>query len=407
MIRLYPITKSTFKCPDCLIDLDTFDWYIPGMRTLACLRCSKCRKEYFGDFSVGQALYSPMLLDKETGEITDPNQVTWFSYWLKKGFGHRSNEKIDFKVHQARSIHAKPKLVILNCLDVLYGHCVLKLLNAQYYLDHCPEMDLIVIVPTFLKWMVPHGVSAIWEVDWPLKTGYQWNDWLAQKIKELTTEYDEVFVSVAYSHPHPENYDIGRFVGVQPFVQSDWEKKIINPRITFIWREDRLWTPRMKKFSFPWRNRLREQAELVAALAGQLKLKIPGLEFVVAGLGCKGKLPDWIVDLRADKISEVQERKWCKLYSESHLVIGVHGSNMLLPSSLAGSVIDLMPNKRWKNVLQDILFRPMDIREAMYRYRFIPISIDPIELSNMVFYMFDAHKFMLMTLPKQASDHIF
>lgn len=407
MIKLSPKPESVYTCPFDNAVMDVLDWHIPGMRVLALMECPKCHREFYADLPVGQALYSPMLLDKGTGQITDPNQVTWFSYWLKKGFRSRSSAQIKFTIHQVKPSHTRSKIVILNCLDVLYGHCVLKLLNAQYYLDHCPEMDLIVMVPTFLKWMVPHGVSAIWEVDWPLKTGYQWNDWLAQKIKELMAEYDEVFVSVAYSHPHPENYDIGRFVGVQPFMQSDWEKKITNPRITFIWREDRLWTPRMKKFSFPWRNRLREQAELVAALAGQLKLKIPGLEFVVAGLGCKEKLPDWIVDLRTDVISETQERKWCKLYSESHLVIGVHGSNMLLPSSLAGSVIDLMPNKRWKNVLQDVLFRPMDMREAMYRYRFIPISIDSIELSNMVFYMFDAHKFMLMTLPKQASDHVF
>jgi hypothetical protein len=73
---------------------------------------------------------------------------------------------------------------------------------------------------------------------------------------------------------------------------------------------------------------------------------------------------------------------------------------------LAGSVIDLMPDDRWANILQDILFRPMDMREALYRYRFVPISIYPSELANMVHLLLQVHKFMLMRLSKNASSHI-
>ena len=406
MIRLHPKPDPVHVCPYDNVMMDILDWYIPGMRVFAVVECSRCHRVYYADLPIGQAHFSPMLLEKETGQVTDPNHVTWFSNWLESGYRNRSGDEIGFIVHEKRPARTTSPLVLLNCLDVLYGHCLLKLLNAQYYLDHYPDMDLIVMVPSFLRWMVPEGVAAIWEVDWPLKTGYQWNDWLAQKVKDLATGYREIFVSVAYSHPHPEDYDISRFVGVQPFGVSDWEKRINNPKVTYVWREDRFWAPQVKRLFHPWFTKLHKQAEMVAELAERLRARIAGLEFVVAGLGSREKFPGWVVDMRTDHISEAQERTWCRLYAQSHLVIGVHGSNMLLPSSLAGSVIDLMPDDRWGNILEDVLLRSMDMREAMYCYRFVPISINPNELANMVHLLFQAHRFMLMSLPKNASGHI-
>lgn len=405
MIQLHPNPETKFSCPYCHVNMAVTGWTIPGMRVLAVVECSNCHRVYYADLPIGQALYSPMLIEKETGQVIDPNHIKWFSNWLEKGYRNRSNLEIGFTLHQGRPARPQSKLVLLNCLDVLYGHCVLKLLNAQYYLDHCPDMDLIVMVPSFLKWMVPLGVTAIWEVEWPLRTGYQWNDWLAQKIKDLVVGYQEVFASVAYSHPHPQDYDISRFVGIQPFAISDWDKGINNPRVTYIWREDRVWSLPMKRFSFPRCNPLRRQTELISELAEQLKVEIPGLEFVVAGLGRKEKLPEWVIDLRTDQISEAQERKWCKLYAESHIVIGVHGSNMLIPSSLAGSVIDLMPDDRWGNILQDILFRYIDLREASFCYRFIPVETKPNVLVTIIKSMLLYSDSMSLTMSRESTRH--
>jgi len=407
MIQLYPNPNVSFDCPHCEIHLDILDWYIPGMRVLAKLRCPKCSGIYFGDFSVGQALYSPMLLEKETGQVTDPNHAAWFSDWLKKGYRDRSNDEIGFTVHQVKPVRTEARLILLNCLDVLYGHCVLKLLNAQYYLDHCPDMDLVVMVPSFLKWMVPDGVTAIWEIDWQLKTGYLWNEWLAEKIRDLAAAYREVFISAAYSHPHPQDYEISRFVGVQPFEVSNWEEGINHPRITFIWRADRLWAPEKKRPARFWRNILLQiQTERVTKLANKLRAKIPGLEFTVTGMGTNKKLPGWIIDLRTDQVTDSQERQWCKLYAESHVVIGVHGSNMLIPSSLAGAVIDLMPNDRWGNILQDILFRRDDLRESLYRHRFIPLQSTPDVVANIAEFLLFSHGNMMATMSRNTTQHL-
>jgi hypothetical protein len=55
-------------------------------------------------------------------------------------------------------------------------------------------------------------------------------------------------------------------------------------------------------------------------------------------------------------------------------VIGIHGSNMLLPSAHAGMTIDLMPKDRWGNYAQDILFHETDHRLTAYKYRFVPME---------------------------------
>jgi hypothetical protein len=53
------------------------------------------------------------------------------------------------------------------------------------------------------------------------------------------------------------------------------------------------------------------------------------------------------------------------------LAIGVHGSNMLLPSALARATVELIPAARWGNILQASLVREADPLEALYDHRFL------------------------------------
>ncbi|HVF57329.1 MAG TPA: hypothetical protein VM934_14335, partial [Pyrinomonadaceae bacterium] len=66
-------------------------------------------------------------------------------------------------------------------------------------------------------------------------------------------------------------------------------------------------------------------------------------------------------------------------------VVGVHGSNMLLPSAHAGGVVELMGPERWGNFTQDILFRDAgDCRETLFRYRFLDERTPPPALARLV-----------------------
>jgi hypothetical protein len=417
VIRLHPIPDVDHICPYCQVRLEVKGWYIPGMRNLADLKCPQCGREFYGDLPAGHGLYYPMLLEQATGIVYDEHGVDWFARWLRDSYANRVNSPIGFTVEEFRPLKQP---ILLNCLDTLYGHCLLKLLNAQYYLDHHPDFDLIVIIPRFLRWMVPDGVAAIWTVDLPLRRGAEWNDWLATEIKRRIEPLEKCWLSMAFAHPHPEDYDIERFTRVRPFPVEEWDARLERPTVTYIWREDRVWhggNPQRlfqiqarkwkPKLSFAqplldkrkqwvvayrrlrWlvqklgqrigliQHPLDEQKRRVVALAQALRSTFPQIDFAVAGLGRPGGLPNWIADLRTLEISEHVERAWCERYAQSHVVIGVHGSNMLLPSAHAGAVVELVPIERWGNLIQDILIAPRDAREIMYRYRFLPIDTAP------------------------------
>lgn len=393
--KLHPLPEVASDCPHCREALQVGGWHIPGMRNLADLRCQVCNREFYGDLAAGQALYTPMLIEKMSGIVHDSHGVAWFADWLRDSYAERTDHPVSFKVEERLPI-TRP-VVLLNCLDTLYGHSLLKLLNAQYYLER--EVDLVLIIPSFLAWMIPEGVAQVWTVGLPLSRGTEWNDWLAHEIHRRVAAFEAASLSLALSHPKPGDYCIERFTRVQPFPLEEWEERLQRPTVTFIWRDDRVWTVsderligRARKKFRRWeghrRDSLAAQRGLIVALAVALRSEWPRLDFAIAGLSEVANdlgLPTWIEDLRRPTVDDEHERQYCQRYASSHVVIGVHGSNMLLPTAHAGSLVELIGPERWGNFTQDVLFRETgDCRETFFRYRFLPTSTRPLELAQLV-----------------------
>jgi hypothetical protein len=169
--------------------------------------------------------------------------------------------------------------------------------------------------------------------------------------------------------------------------------------VTFIWRDDRPWRVTADAVPTTRRERLKrlltteprprvEQSELVSELAETLRRELPALDFAVAGLAGDvggGELPRWVLDLRRPSVDEAAERAWCERYAASHVVVGVHCSNMLLPSAQAGAAVELIRPERWGNFTQDVLFRDArDCRETFFRYRFVDDSTPPAAVAQLV-----------------------
>lgn len=395
--RLHPVTDAEHVCPHCRARLKVEGWHVPGMRNLADLLCTSCGREFYGDLAAGQALYTPMLLEKASGEAHDPHGVDWFAAWLRESYARRVDEPVPFDVREEHAV-TKP-VVLLNCLDTLYGHSLLKLLNAQYYLDRRADVDLVVMVPSLLAWMVPDGAAQVWSVGLPLRRGTEWNDWLAREVRRRVEAFEEVSLSHALSHPRPDEFDIERFTRVKPFPLEEWDARLERPTVTFIWRDDRPWrdpvnttqSNRLGRLGQLIASRTRpsdEQQERVSGLAETLRRDLPALDFAVAGLvdnEGRGQLPGWVKDLRRTTLDDDAERVWCERYAASHLVVGVHGSNMLLPSAHAGGVVELIAPERWGNFTQDVLFRDdADCRETFFRYRFVDETTTPSAVAQLV-----------------------
>jgi hypothetical protein len=394
---LHPFTEADHECPYCRVRLGVRGWHVPGMRNLADLLCPACGRAFYGDLAAGQALYTPMLLEKATGAVHDAHGVEWFAGWLRDSYARRADEPVPFDVRERRAV-TRP-VVLLNCLDTLYGHSLLKLLNAQYYLDRRADVDLVLVVPSALAWMAPDGAAQVWSVGLPLRRGTEWNEWLAREVRRRVEAFGHASLGHALSHPRPDEFDIERFTRVEPFPLGEWDARLERPAVTFIWRDDRPWRAPTGEAPPQRRGRLRRllasrsrpsgrQDELVSELAETLRRDLPALDFAVAGLaedGGRGGLPGWVGDLRRASLDDDAERAWCERYAASHVVVGVHGSNMLLPSAHAGGVVELVGPERWGNFTQDVLFRDAgDCRETLFRYRFVDEWTPPSALARLV-----------------------
>lgn len=403
VVKLSPSPEQDYDCPYCEIPLDSEGWYMPGMRPLAELSCSDCGRIFFGDLPSGNALNSPTLLDTKSGDVFQFGGTSdWFAGWLQDSFVDRNDGKYDYTVTHKRPLEQP---AFLNCIDALYGHSVLKLLNTQWFIEKT-DYDIIVIVQQNLEWIVPDGVAAVITVDIPFSDGYAWDDGIASGIKALVDDAQSVSLCSARPHPHPSTFDISNYTGVEPFPLDGPNSE--SPTITYVWRDDRFWS-RLPSWAVvdDWLgNRLPVDAHRtkparwagsqvdrfgtalqywkVRRLESHLRSTFPQMDFGVAGIAKPGGFPDRITDLRVPEPNITDEQRLCERYAASEVVIGIHGSNMLLPSAHARSTVELLPNRRWGNFLQDILIRDTDAYKALFNTRILPVAITPSDLAASV-----------------------
>lgn len=341
--------------------------------------CSETGKTIIADLPVGHALQHPCQVDPAAGEVfCKPEVRSWLGLPLLHSLQHPVNDDVPFTIERLNDAR---EVIILDCIDTLYGHSLLKLLNAERHLREHPNLGLIVIIQDFLRWLVPDGVAEVWTVGIPLKRGGEYFPSLGRTIEEQLRRFSRVYVSKALSHPRVQD--------IRAFTRTEAHSDSSEPfRITWIWRSDRLWIPDLpalvaKKAGLThWFAGI--QTRKVVRLFRLLRKDFPNARFTVAGIGKGPNVPEWIEDHRIASPSQDDERRVCRTYSESRLVVGVHGSNMLLPSAHAGMTVDLMPPDRWGNLGQDSLAWEPDSRVSLYRNRFLPLSISVRDLADIV-----------------------
>ncbi|MEG4815370.1 hypothetical protein [Microcoleus sp. K5-D4] len=367
MIQIKPKIEQRSNCPYCDTELNAKKILWQGIHIVLDCKCAGCGSEILDELRVGHGVRNSVQVDTNKGEVFAKfaNIKEWLGKPLLNSLQNPHSEKLEI----VKEIFKPSKrVIILNCIDHLYGHSLLKLLNAQRHLECNSDFGLVVIVPKFLRWMVPDEVAEVWTVPISLKNGQTYYPSFAEFVEEETKRFDEIYVSEA--HSHPSQFDITRFTRVPKHKFEEPET-----RITFIWREDRLLVNgllfRLLKKLNQRERALPLQNLKIQQLFEKIRLQVPEAKFAVAGLGTKTKFPEWIEDYRVDSFNEKVEKEICRVYSQSRLVIGLHGSNMLLPSAHAGMTIDLI-DERWGNFAQDILYQERDPRMASFRYRFLP-----------------------------------
>ena len=392
LVRIKPVIDHESRCPHCQTPLTGYQLLWQGIHVCVASTCSGCGAEIVEDLPVGHSALVPYVVEPACDRLWgDELSKAWYGLPLLRALQSPDpNPEVKLTVE---SFRPSANVIILNCLDYLYGHSLLKLLNAAGHLSEPPDLGLVVMVQSFLRWMVPDGVAEVWVVDLPLSKAQHYYPHLDERIQKECARFETIYLSLAL--PHPADFDITSFTRVEKhnFDSSRW-------RITYIWREDRPWWNPPLGYMVPlqWARALRlKQLVLmwqnwkVRRLFRRLRRRFPAATFTVAGLGTATAFPAWIEDRRTGHFTADIEVSMCRVYAESRLVIGVHGSSMLLPSAHAGMTVDLMPDGRWGNMAQDILYQPNDLvgddkRLLSWRYRYIPMRTPVRTLARIIKY---------------------
>jgi len=379
MIRISPNINYKLFCPLCDSPLKYGDVLWQGIHICVETHCNNCEKDFISDLPVGHGAHASFHVAKDSYELYGERSREWLGVPFQKSLRKPSCKQVELTVEKKRIVLGD--VVILNCIDYLYGHSLLKLLNASRHIN--AKQNLVVIVPALLKWCVPENVSEVWSVNISLKDSQEFYPGLDKKIRREIKRFDTVYVSKAFAHP--KDFDVLGFTKVSKGNKLSEDKR----GVLFVWREDRLWSNENIPYRVARKLKIKAlllwlQRNKIISLFKIIKKGYKDVDFVVAGLGKTGNFPEWISDLRVEKFDEVNERKLCTIYAQTDVVIGVHGSNMLLPSGHANMVLDLMPKNRWDNFAQDILYQEYDCRVASYRYRYIPIETSINTIAHIV-----------------------
>ncbi|MBK8580845.1 MAG: hypothetical protein IPL86_03100 [Flavobacteriales bacterium] len=392
LIPLKPALYNDFACPECgTAKPDAVKAMVLGKQTAAEYKCASCGTGFVRDLPAGFTVDLPIawrLSDKKPYHPANGTAEDWAAY-------------PDYQVPRTERYNVQRKvfkqckrIVVLNTIDHLYGHVLLKLLNAQHYLDKHPEIGLVVIVPKMFEWLVPEGVAESWVFDIKLKEAWGWNAGIDAFVHEQWDRYDEIYLAPGYSHPEFSKIDIERFSRIKPMELGEY--LTTPPHITFVARRDRLWYSSpfakflhraLKKVGFFADIAVWWQDRMVASAIRKVRRQMPQARFTVVGLAKPGWMPEGVEDLRTMRMSLETELAWCRAYAKSQVAVGVHGSNMILPTAHAAGCVEILPYDRYGNIVQDISVR-YDDRMQLFLYRFIDEFATPAAVSRHVISMY-------------------
>ncbi|HMJ67694.1 MAG TPA: hypothetical protein VK508_02300 [Cyclobacteriaceae bacterium] len=393
MIEIKPATANFFRCPEC----STGEPFIAGIEvhsiyTLGDCKCRNCELEFYQTLAVGHCINDHVSVRKSDGKVYPGlNPDFWLIDTLTKAHRGKRNGNVSVRkiVHEARK-----EVIVLNTLDYLYGHVLLKLFNYQHHLRNNPGVGLVVIVPKSFEWLVPAEASEAWIVDLSLGELAYEHQALSDFFNEEFKRFDRIWFSMAWSHPDLTSVDIKRMTGIAPFNLEFYTKE--TPAITFVLREDRWWlrSPlgywlyragrRFKNLRKAFYGMVSGQQErLVHDAIDTIRKKLPEAKFYITGIGEPKGFEGLATDARSTKVNEEKELEWCRIYSHSHVVVGFHGSNMLLPTAFSAGCVEILPEDRYGNILQDISVRYSDRRQGFF-YRFADQYSKPSSVASKV-----------------------
>jgi hypothetical protein len=383
--KLVDLAAVAVPCPYCDAELRPVSVRVAGLAIVVDANCPRCGGEFAFDWPAGHSLSHPALVDRKSGAVHADG-----SGWYARRFAHCIDSEetpLSAEITVSGSCRSGHEAILVNCLDFLYSHVLLKLMSAPRHMRESPDDDIVVIVPKLLRWLVPRGVLVI-EVDLPLRDGGEWVAGLDARVEAVVAPAKTVRISPAMSQPEVTARDLAE-LGEDLTPSSDKHDDSMPLQIGFCLRTDRLWLGhlpfwiRAARRLLPARHThtllLRRQRHNYALLARHVRDRHPDARFVALGIGEPQGLPDYIDDLRTPGAIR-EESHWLDEYRRCRVVVGIHGANLLLPSLLAGAVVDLLPTRFLRNINQDLIIPRESASEPkllLFSHRIVPQECTP------------------------------
>src|SRR6185436_14354173 len=130
MIRIKPEPENQFFCPKCSQEAEVKEIVMQSIFILANCCCEKCVFEFYQTLPVGHTITNTLTIGKKDANLyPSDTPSTWLTEALLKAVTCISDEKVQIK----KIVYKKHDcVVVLNTLDYLYGHALLKLYNSAY-----------------------------------------------------------------------------------------------------------------------------------------------------------------------------------------------------------------------------------------------------------------------------------
>jgi len=380
MIEIKPQLDFDFACPKCNSPQSgDSSLFYQGMHVLADVVCKNCGFDYYHTLPIGHDLLFPMQISKDGKESFYPPRA---KYWLAEPLIQSLSQKSVKHFQIDKQVNRQfDQVVIVNCLDYCFGHIFSKVWNTYTLIENRPDWGVIAIIPERCKWLLPNDIAEIWSISIDLKDCAHTIGGLDDFIKNQIGRFEKISLSHTYTHlDHTKYIDLEKVLKMPRF---DLGKFITSePQVTFVLREDRFWLNSLlmdflfkasRKFKvqqlvYPilvWR-----QKQMVQQTAKKILKNLPNARIKCTGLGNSGKISGLIEDHRTDKIMPETETQWNTIFSNSHLVIGVHGSHMLIPSALAAGFINIVPRYKIEHMVEDTVL-PYNNRLLQFLGRFL------------------------------------
>jgi hypothetical protein len=409
VIDIYPRPNlPAQQCPRCETANNQVEkLYFQGTHILGCPTCVACGLEFFATLPTGHSAHFPVAFTMD-GKYSryGGKQAAWLALPLIRSLQNEPAQHPDIQLIQANN---GGDLLLVNCLDACFGHVFTKIWNVYLLKEKFPERKMAVLLPAQCKWLLPEGVE-IWAVDLPLNALEGDVKGLDNWVKSQFPRFKTVSLGEVQVHVDHLSLDFEKILKSKRF---NLDKFVHKPaKVTFIWRTDRFWTnssflhfleKAAIKFGFQsWVQGilLARQGRVLGSLIKKVKRELPEVEFMVTGLGKKGKLPNGISDHRVSYINEEVESRWNHLFGQSHLVIGMHGSHMLIPTALAAGFVELLPRHKIAHLTEDIA-QQYPQRLAHFLGRYLDAFTSPAMLAMHVVAILKGFGFVYGNLEKE------